>query len=107
MANRIAEVYIRNKFAGILKETDDGYSFLYDEDYLNKYNSPVSLTLPLRKEEYVSNILFPFFDGLIPEGFLFDVATNNWKINPNDRFGILLLTSKDTIGDVSLKEKKL
>ena len=107
MANRIAEVYIRNKFAGILKETDDGYSFLYDEDYLNKYNSPVSLTLPLRKEEYVSNILFPFFDGLIPEGFLFDVATNNWKINPSDRFGILLLTSKDTIGDVSLKEKKL
>ena len=107
MANRIAEVYIRNKFAGILKETDDGYSFLYDEDYLNKYYSPVSLTLPLRKEEYVSNTLFPFFDGLIPEGFLFDVATNNWKINPNDRFGILLLTSKDTIGDVSLKEKKL
>lgn len=107
MANRIAEVYIRNKFAGILKETDDGYSFLYDEDYLNKYNSPVSLTLPLRKEEYVSNTLFPFFDGLIPEGFLFDVATNNWKINPSDRFGILLLTSKDTIGDVSLKEKKL
>ena len=107
MANRIAEVYIRNKFAGILKETDDGYLFLYDEDYLNKYNSPVSLTLPLRKEEYVSNTLFPFFDGLIPEGFLFDVATNNWKINPNDRFGILLLTSKDTIGDVSLKEKKL
>ena len=107
MANRIAEVYIRNKFAGILKETDDGYSFLYDENYLNKYNSPVSLTLPLRKEEYVSNILFPFFDGLIPEGFLFDVATNNWKINPSDRFGILLLTSKDTIGDVSLKEKKL
>ena len=107
MANRIAEVYIRNKFAGILKETDDGYSFLYDEDYLNKYNSPISLTLPLQKEEYVSNTLFPFFDGLIPEGFLFDVATNNWKINPNDRFGILLLTSKDTIGDVSLKEKKL
>ena len=107
MANRIAEVYIRNKFAGILKETDDGYSFLYDEDYLNKYNSPISLTLPLRKEEYVSNTLFPFFDGLIPEGFLFDVATNNWKINPSDRFGILLLTSKDTIGDVSLKEKKL
>ena len=106
MANRIAEVYIKNIFTGILKETDDGYSFLYDEDYLNKYNSPVSLTLPLRKEEYVSNTLFPFFDGLIPEGFLFDVATNNWKINPSDRFGILLLTSKDTIGDVSLKEKK-
>ena len=107
MTNRVGEVFIRNIFAGILKETDEGYSFIYDEEYLKKYNSPVSLTLPLQKEEYTSNILFPFFDGLIPEGFLFDVATNNWKINPSDRFGILLLTSKDTIGDVSIKEKKL
>ena len=34
MNNRIGEVFIRNIFAGILKETDDGYSFIYDEDYL-------------------------------------------------------------------------
>ena len=27
-------VYVRNVFAGILAETDSGYSFTYDEDYL-------------------------------------------------------------------------
>ncbi len=103
MSNRIAKVYVRNIFAGLLQETDEGYSFKYDENYLKEYDSPVSLTLPLREEEYSSNILFPFFDGLIPEGFLFDEACNNWKINQKDRFGILLLTSKDTIGDVTLE----
>lgn len=106
MSNREAFIYVRNIFAGVLKETDEGYSFKYDENYLKNYNSPVSLTFPLREEEYKSNVLFPFFDGLIPEGFLFDVATKNWKINPKDRFGILLLTCIDTIGDVSIRRKK-
>lgn len=33
---RTAYVYVRNTFAGILKETDAGYSFKYDIDYLQK-----------------------------------------------------------------------
>ena len=50
-----------------LKETDTGYSFKYDQSYLNmEENAPVSLTMPLASEESVSNVLFPFFDGLIP-----------------------------------------
>jgi serine/threonine-protein kinase HipA len=102
-----AFVYVRNVFAGILKETDEGYSFKYDDEYLNNESStPVSLTLPLRKEEFKSKVLFSFFDGLIPEGYLFDVAIKNWKLNYNDRFEVLLLTSKDTIGNVTLKEYK-
>lgn len=33
-AFRTAYVYIRNVFAGALYETDEGYSFSYDEQYL-------------------------------------------------------------------------
>ena len=105
MNNRFGYVFIRNIYAGIIKETDEGYSFKYDKNYLDNYNSDVLLTMPLKEEEYTSNVLFPFFDGLIPEGFLLNVVTNNWKIDEKDRFGILLLTSKDTIGNVSIKEK--
>lgn len=103
MNNRIGYVFIRNIYAGIIKETDEGYSFKYDKNYLKNYNSPISLTMPLKEEEYTSNVLFPFFDGLIPEGFLLNVAIDNWKIDEKDRFGILLLTCKDTIGDVSIR----
>lgn len=67
-AYRTAYVYVREAFARALKETDYGYSFKYNEEYLkNQDSTAVSLTLPLREEEYTSNFLFPFFDGLIPE----------------------------------------
>lgn len=104
---RIAYIYVRDAFAGILKETDYGYSFQYDKEYLKTSgSSPVSLSLPKREEEFTSSFLFPFFDGLIPEGRLLDITSTNWKENENDRFGILLVACSDPIGCVSVKKEK-
>ena len=106
-AYRTAYVYVRDTFAGTLKETDAGYSFAYDSDYLESVNpSAVSLTLPIQKEEYTSKTLFAFFDGLIPEGWLLDIVTHNWKIDRKDRFGLLLVACKDPIGNVQIKGDK-
>ena len=99
-------VYVRNVFAGILSETDEGYLFEYYDGYIvDPSSTPVSLTLPIRKEPYISKTLFSFFDGLIPEGWLLDIACRNWKIDENDRFGLLALVCKDVIGSVSIKEE--
>ena len=104
---RQAEVYYKNNFAGIITESDENYVFQYDENYLNNENSkPVSLTLPLQKQSFESKTLFPFFDGLIPEGWLLNIAVNNWKINQRDRFGLLLTLCKDCIGCVSVLPKE-
>ena len=104
-AYRTAYVYVRDTFAGTLKETDSGYSFIYDNNYLaNKNSTAVSLTLPMQIEEYTSKTLFSFFDGLIPEGWLLGVVSNNWKIDRKDRFGLLLVACKDPIGNVQIKE---
>ncbi|MEG0598136.1 MAG: HipA N-terminal domain-containing protein [Oscillospiraceae bacterium] len=102
---RTAHVYVRNAFAGELCETDEGYCFTYDEDYLRQ-SSPcaVSLTMPLQAEPYASKIIFPFFDGLIPEGWLLDVVSRNWKLDRSDRFGLLLVACRDSIGSVSIRE---
>ena len=106
-AFRTAYVYVRNTFAGELSETDDGYTFAYDSDYLKTDGaSAVSLTLPLSEEIYTSKTLFSFFDGLIPEGWLLKIATDNWKIDSHDRFGVLLIACKDGIGNVSIREEK-
>ena len=104
---RTAYIYVRNCFAGELSETDEGYVFAYDADYLAAGASPVSLTLPPRKEPYVSKTLFPFFDGLIPEGWLLDIVSRNWKIDQKDRFGLLLVACKDGIGNVSIREERI
>ncbi len=101
---RKASVFVQNQFAGILEETEDGYQFCYAESYLECGSAlPVSLTLPLRQMPYRSGILFPFFDGLIPEGWLLAVVNRNWKISPQDRFGLLLAVCRDSIGDVSIR----
>src|SRR3989339_1281814 len=103
--SKTGKVFYQNIFAGSISEDENGISFTYDKEYLlNKEAKPVSLALPLREKEYTSKNMFPFFDGLIPEGWLLDIAQTNWKINPRDRMELLLTFCKDTIGAVSIEK---
>jgi serine/threonine-protein kinase HipA len=98
-----AKIYMYNSFAGILTEDENGYKFEYDSAYLLSENAEaISLTLPLSDKPYLSIILHPFFDGLVPEGWLLDIAERNWKINNRDRMSLLLACCKDCIGAVSV-----
>ena len=98
-----ARIFLNNALAGILTEDDLRYEFRYDADYLNSDDAvAVSLTLPLTDKPYRDKVLFPFFDGLIPEGWLLDIAEQSWKISIRDRFSLLLACCKDCIGDVSV-----
>ena len=69
----------------------------------SKNAAPVSLTLPLRPEPYKDKTMIPFFDGLIPEGWLLDITLKNWKLDNRDRMGLLLVACKDCIGAVSVE----
>ena len=105
---RSAKVYIQGQAAARIAETEDGYIFLYLPDYLATSNAvAASLTLPLSDGTYVSKTLFPFFDGLIPEGWLLDIVRTHWNIPEKDRFGVLINACKDCIGDVQvIKEER-
>ena len=105
-----AKVYVHDREAGVLIEDENGFMFRYLDDYLGSEGAEaVSLTLQLRTEEYRDKVLFPFFDGLIPEGWLLNIAENSWKINQRDRMSLLLACCKDCIGAVSIiaEEEKL
>jgi len=103
MSIRKGRVLYSNSVAGEISELEDSYEFKYSLDYLNsKSPKPVSLTLPLQEEPFESEFLFSFFDGLIPEGWLLDVAEKNWKLDSRDRMGLLLSCCKETIGAVSI-----
>lgn len=103
---RQGEIWVHKDLAGFLIEDEEGYHFNYSKNYLARDNGiPVSLTLPLQMDTFHSQYLFPFFDGLIPEGWLLDIAHKNWKLNPRDRMGLLLATCKDCIGNISVLEK--
>lgn len=100
---RQADIYRKGILAGVLTEDGGEYRFYYDEAYLRREDAkPISLTLPLQSEVFVSPVLFPFFDGLIPEGWLLDVALRNTDISILDRMSLLLLCCKECIGSVSV-----
>lgn len=103
---RHADVYRKDVLAGVLTEEGGEYRFCYDGVYLARADAqPISLTLPLREEAFVSPVLFPFFDGLIPEGWLLNVAIRNTDISVLDRMSLLLLCCKECIGSVSVVPK--
>ena len=102
---RQGEVYYKEVLAGIITETNDGeYMFEYQEEYVENYpNDFITFTMPVVKDPYIDKRLFSFFEGLIPEGWLLNIASKNWKINPNDRMGLLLACCQNCIGAVSIK----
>lgn len=76
---RKGQVLCNGIAAGIITEDERGYTFVYNKAYLSMPDAqPVSLTLPLRQEPYTNNVMFSFFDGLIPEGWMLNIAERNW-----------------------------
>ena len=102
---RQAAIYYKELVADILTETDEGeYTFKYDNNYIENYpNQFLTFAMPVRTKPYTDKRLFAFFEGLIPEGWLLDIASKNWKINPNDRMGLLLACCQNCIGAVSVQ----
>jgi len=101
---RQAKVYYNDRLAGLLTETNEGdYLFQYDTGYAEEYPTDfITFTMPVTSEPYTDKRLFPFFEGLIPEGWLLDIASETWKINKNDRMGLLLACCRNCIGAVSV-----
>jgi len=103
---RSAIVLYNGKLAGLLTKTGSRYRFTYDGAYLEKSDSrPVSITLPLRREPYESEALFPNFINILSEGANKRLQCRLLKIDENDYFGLLLATAKDdSIGPITIQE---
>jgi serine/threonine-protein kinase HipA len=99
-----AIVLYGNREAGDLVKRPGGFEFSYRPEYLRDPDSmPISLAMPLAETRFESPVLFPFFDGLLPEGWLLDLTCRSAKIDKNDKFHLLLHTGRDPIGAVSVR----
>lgn len=102
---RQAKVFYQDILAGILTETNEGdYVFQYEYDYIKEHPEDfITFSMPVSSFSYRDKRLFPFFEGLIPEGWLLDIASKNWKLNRSDRMGLLLACCRNCIGAVSIE----
>jgi len=103
MKQRQAIVRLDGRPVGKLSESGKRIAFAYDPEWLATPGAvPVSMTLPLRSEAYVSEGLHPFFENLLPEGWLLELATRKLKISKDDAFGLLIATCADCVGAVEI-----
>jgi serine/threonine-protein kinase HipA len=104
MDRRLATVKLSGRPVGTIEEIGDQTTFTYSADWLKQPDAvPVSLTLPLRSEPYISKGLHPFFENLLPEGWLLEVSSKTLKISKDDPFGMLLATCSDCVGAVEIE----
>lgn len=106
---RQGNVFYKDHLAGVITETNEGeYVFQYDDQYVKDFPDKfITFTMPVTNQPYIDKRLFPFFDGLIPEGWLLEIASANWKLNKNDRMGLLQACCQNCIGAVSVKPKAI
>lgn len=107
---RQLDVYMNDRKAGVLLELHSGkdYVFRYDESYLASDIPAISATMPKRKDAFESEILFPVFINMLPEGGNRKVICRSLRIDENDHFGLLAaMAGKDVIGAVNVKPAAL
>lgn len=100
---RAAMVRLDGVRVGTLVKRVSDTVFTYDSGWLSTSGAiPISVTMPLRGEPYVSRGLHPFFENLLPEGWLLELSTQKLKIAKDDEFGLLIATCADCAGAVEV-----
>lgn len=95
-------VFLFNTLAGYLFSTADrGVVFAYDEDYINNNGMPLSLSLPLQKEEFSQKKCMPYFSGLLPEGMIRNRISEYLHISESSTIKFLQALGGECSGTVS------
>ncbi|MBU0559281.1 MAG: HipA N-terminal domain-containing protein [Bacteroidetes bacterium] len=89
--------------AGNLIEIQQNSKYLFE--YFTEYNGDsISLTMPKAELKFEYDLFPPFFEGLLPEGFMLDGILSSAKIDKNDLFSLLVFVGSDLVGSVTVEE---
>ena len=99
---RTAKVFLRGVEAGMLQKSEDGFTFAYSIDWIQSGGTAMALSMPLTQKPYQAPTLFPFFDNLIPEGWLLSYVQQVHRVDKTDRFALLMITGRFPIGAISV-----
>ncbi len=100
--DRVARVFYQGRLAGLLSQTEHGFTFRYDKQYL-KEGPAIAYTLPLSHQDFESVDLHPCFENLLAEGWMLGVQSQVERIDPSDRFGLLVANGLDLVGAITVE----
>ena len=104
---RAGIVFFDGAECGRIEEIESRSRFTYSAEWIAKRGPPISLTMPVRDAPYVAKGMLPFFENLLPEGWLLELTTTKLKISKDDAFGILLATCADCPGAVTVEPERI
>jgi len=76
--------------------------FQYSQDWIGKESSPVSLSLPCRKEKFAPAISTAFFENLLPENNTRAVLAFHRRFDKKDTYAFLENFGEDCAGALSI-----
>ena len=96
-------VYLHDELVGNLVQDDHGQMlFEYSPNWLDKSGAtPLSQSLPLRKERFSHNECRGFFAGVLPEGDKREIIARNLGISPRNDFAMLEQIGGECAGAVT------
>ena len=99
---RRATVHVMDAPAGVLEEREPGrFVFRYRDAY---DGPPVSLTMPVARQEHSFDRFPPFFEGLLPEGEMLEGLLRQRKLDRDDMFAQLMAVGEEVVGAVTVVE---
>ncbi|MCS5708750.1 type II toxin-antitoxin system HipA family toxin [Candidatus Berkiella cookevillensis] len=102
-------VYMNGIQVGVLQQLPNDLSFVYQDDWLHNKNArPISLSMPLREETYIGDVVYNYFDNLLPDSVLIRKRIQaRFQIKTNECFDVLSYIGSDCVGALQfLKEQK-
>lgn len=101
----ILDVYLNGYLVGEFKKASTGaHSFNYHKDWLDLQGSrPISLSMPLSKKEYRGDVVYNYFDNLLPDNP--DIRQRiiaRYQANSSLPFDLLSMIGRDCVGALQL-----
>lgn len=103
--NRILNVLMNGILVGKLEKTSKGsLAFSYDKTWLNTPGArPISLSLPLIEQTFFGDVVYNFFDNLLPDNPEIRARIQaKFHITTNQPFDLLASIGRDCIGAIQL-----
>ncbi|MCC5014110.1 MULTISPECIES: type II toxin-antitoxin system HipA family toxin [unclassified Legionella] len=103
--NRILSILMNGILIGKLeKTTTGGLIFIYDQQWLNTPGArPISLSLPLTEQPFSGDIVYNFFDNLLPDNQQIRSRIQaKFHVAINQPFDLLASIGRDCVGAVQI-----
>lgn len=96
------------KVGTLSKDKNGGLHFSYTQQWMNRLGArPISLSLPITKQKYSGDLVYNFFDNLLPDNpNIRNKIQARFNIGSGHAFDLLAAIGKDCVGAIQLSSKQ-